>query len=151
MAGVDRQGLVEHGLGHVQPLALAPEGRPLHQHGDAPGLGPGLAGGGRGGGADRDRPAFGQKQAVGTGMALAGAWILAEELARQPLAAAQARYEDRLRARVGYLQRMARRGARHYVPRRKFDLWLQSHLVPLSMSRLLLPLTVRRMLPPDIC
>lgn len=63
----------------------------------------------------------------GASMALTGAWLLAEELARSQDIAALGRYEARLRPDIEMLQALAPRMARWYVPTTRFN-WHKRNL-----------------------
>lgn len=86
----------------------------------------------------------------GASMAMAGGYLLAEELGRLPLAAALAAYEARLRPTISRVQKQARATARSYVPRSKAGLWLSRVLLPLLMSPLLLKWRARSLVEPSL-
>lgn len=86
----------------------------------------------------------------GTSLALAGAMVLAEELARQAPALALAAYERRMRPAVGRVQAAARRIGGQYVPTSRRAMRLQGWLAPLLFSRPMLPLVARRMAAAEI-
>lgn len=86
----------------------------------------------------------------GTSLAVAGAMVLAEELARQAPQAAFASYERRLRPAVTKVQSGSRRIAGQYVPTSRRAMRMQGWLAPVLFSRLMLPIVVRRMAPAEI-
>lgn len=81
----------------------------------------------------------------GTSLAVAGAVVLAEELARQVPQTAFESYERRLSPAVTRVQAGSRRIAGQYVPTSKRSMQLQGWLAPALFSRPLLPIVVRRM------
>ncbi len=75
----------------------------------------------------------------GSHMAMAGAYVLAEELARQPgHAAAFAAYQDFIKPRVGGKQRDAARFAGLFVPNRRSRPWLRHLVIKALFSRALI-------------
>lgn len=86
----------------------------------------------------------------GTSTALAGAWILAQELAAKPHDAAFAAYEERLRPAVVKMQATSRRIGGHYVPQSRFGMWMQSWMLPLMLSRPFAGMLARRMLASEL-
>lgn len=82
----------------------------------------------------------------GTSMALAGAWILASELAAKPYAQAFAGYEARLRKSVVRLQATSRRVGGHYIPESQLGMRVQAWTLPVLLSRPFVGLLARRML-----
>lgn len=81
----------------------------------------------------------------GASMAMAGAFLLADALARPSIGEALAAFEARLRPTITTVQRQARAMARSYVPRSRAGLWLNRILLPLLMSRPLLKLRARQL------
>lgn len=86
----------------------------------------------------------------GAAMAMAGGYLLAEELGRLPMKAALDAYEARLRPSISRVQKQARATARSYVPRSKAGLWFSRILLPLFMSRLFLKLRARNLVEPSL-
>jgi 2-polyprenyl-6-methoxyphenol hydroxylase-like FAD-dependent oxidoreductase len=86
----------------------------------------------------------------GTSMAMAGAWFLAQELARNPVDVALRNYERRLRPTVERVQEASKTIGGHYVPATRQGLRLQRLLAPILFSRWLLPLFARRMSAPEL-
>ncbi len=86
----------------------------------------------------------------GTSMAMAGAFILAEELARADAQDAVIAYERRMRSTVVRLQKASRSVGGKFVPTSKFGIWLQSHLAGILLSKRLVPLFARRLRVPDL-
>lgn len=81
----------------------------------------------------------------GTSTALAGAWILASELAAKPHAQAFEAYESRLKPMVTRMQATSRRIGGHFVPESKLGLRIQSWTLPLLLSRPFAGFLARRM------
>lgn len=86
----------------------------------------------------------------GTSTAMAGAMVLAEELARHPYPQAFLNWEHRLRPTVARLQKTARTIGGQYVPVSRRGMWLQKWLMPVFLSRPVLRVLSRRMMPPVI-
>lgn len=86
----------------------------------------------------------------GASMALAGAFLLAQALARGPLHEALPAFEARLRPTITRVQQQARAMARSYVPRSRAGLWLGRLLLPLLASRPLLKLRARQLVAPSL-
>ena len=87
----------------------------------------------------------------GPSTAMAGAMVLAEELAKaEDVGTAFNVYEDRLRPVVTKLQASAKRVAGQFVPASGFGMTMQKLMMPLMTSRLLLPLVLKRSLAPMI-
>lgn len=86
----------------------------------------------------------------GTSTALAGAYILASELAAKPYLAAFASYEARLRPMTTRMQATSRRIGGHYVPESRLGMRMQSWLLPLLLSRPFAGLLARRMLAEEL-
>lgn len=84
----------------------------------------------------------------GTSMAMAGGWLLAQELAgRASIGDAAAGYEARLRPVVERLQRAARRVGPHYLPASRRALLLRRLLLPVLTSGPLFALESRGLMP----
>ncbi|WP_372054468.1 FAD-dependent monooxygenase [Tistrella mobilis] len=84
----------------------------------------------------------------GTSMAMAGAWILARELARlNAIHDATAAYEAQLRPVVDRLQRAARRVGPHYLPASRRALLLRRLLLPVLTSAPVFALESRGLMP----
>lgn len=86
----------------------------------------------------------------GTSTALAGAYILARELAGKPYAQAFAGYEARLRPMTTRMQATSRRIGGHYVPETALGMKIQSWLLPLMLSRPFAGLTAKRMMAEEL-
>jgi 2-polyprenyl-6-methoxyphenol hydroxylase-like FAD-dependent oxidoreductase len=86
----------------------------------------------------------------GTSMAMAGAWILASELASKPYAAAFAAYEQWLRPLTKQMQATSRRIGGHYVPESRLGMKMQSWLLPLFLSRPFAGMLARRLLATEV-
>lgn len=86
----------------------------------------------------------------GTSMAMAGAYILAEELERNGAADAAAAYENRMRKAVEQLQDASKSIGGKFVPTSRLGLWLQSRLAGILLSKPLVPLFARRLQAPDL-
>ncbi|MEB2847360.1 NAD(P)-binding protein [Rhizobiales bacterium RZME27] len=71
----------------------------------------------------------------GTSTAMAGAYILAAELARKPYAEAFDTYEARLRPLVTNMQAVSRKIGGHYIPQSALGMRLQSWILPILLSR----------------
>lgn len=82
----------------------------------------------------------------GTSTALAGAYILASELAAKPYPQAFVAYERRLRPLTVRMQAASRRIGGHYVPESRFGMRLQSWLLPLLLKRPFAWLLARRIM-----
>lgn len=86
----------------------------------------------------------------GTSTAMAGAYILARELAANPYETAFRNYEARLRASTTRMQAASRRIGGHYVPESRLGLRLQSWILPLLLSPSFAWLVARRMLADEL-
>jgi 2-polyprenyl-6-methoxyphenol hydroxylase-like FAD-dependent oxidoreductase len=86
----------------------------------------------------------------GTSMAMAGAFILAEELGRCGPLDAVATYERRMRGTVERLQEASKLVGGKFVPTSRFGIWMQSRLAGLLLSRQLVSLFTRRLRAPDL-
>jgi 2-polyprenyl-6-methoxyphenol hydroxylase-like FAD-dependent oxidoreductase len=86
----------------------------------------------------------------GTSIAMAGAWILAQELQRNPVDVALCNYERRLRPAVEQVQDTSKTIAGHFIPASRTGLRLQALLAPFLFSRLGLRLLARRMSAPEL-
>jgi len=87
----------------------------------------------------------------GSGLAMAGAYVLAGELAAEAgnPQAAFARYEQRLRPLIEAKQRAARRFAFYFAPRTKLAIWLRNQAVKLIGLPIVGPALVARDLRDD--
>lgn len=81
----------------------------------------------------------------GTSTAMAGAYILASELARKPFGEAFSAYENRLRPLVTRMQAVSRQIGGHYVPQSKRGMRIQSWVLPILLSRPLIRMTSARL------
>ena len=86
----------------------------------------------------------------GTSTAMAGAYILAAELAAKPHAQAFAAYEARLRPLVTRMQAVSRKIGGHYIPQSRFGMWLQSCILPVMLSKPFIRLTSSRLSAPAL-
>jgi 2-polyprenyl-6-methoxyphenol hydroxylase-like FAD-dependent oxidoreductase len=86
----------------------------------------------------------------GTSMAMAGAFILAEELGRLEPQEAFAAYERRMRRTVERLQEASKLVGGKFVPTSSLGIWLQSRLAGLLLSRHFVTLFARRLQAPDL-
>lgn len=82
----------------------------------------------------------------GTSTAMAGAYILAEELAAKPVSEALASYEARLKPLTLALQAQSKKIGGHYVPRSRLGILVQSWLIPIMMRPPFVRLAVKKML-----
>lgn len=71
----------------------------------------------------------------GTSTAMAGAYVLASELARKPHAEAFDAYEARLRPLVTRMQAVSRKIGGHYIPQSGLGMRIQSWILPIMLSR----------------
>lgn len=71
----------------------------------------------------------------GTSTAMAGAYILAQELAQKPHAEAFEAYEARLRPLVTMMQAVSRKIGGHYIPQSRLGMRLQAWILPIMLSR----------------
>ncbi|MFI6291647.1 FAD-dependent monooxygenase [Nonomuraea sp. NPDC050790] len=74
---------------------------------------------------------------MGTGLAVVGAYILAEELSRQAVETALTTYEARMRPYVAVCQKQARGADRFLVPSKRTHIWMRNQIVRLVPPRLL--------------
>ncbi|EKF17496.1 FAD-dependent monooxygenase [Nitratireductor pacificus] len=86
----------------------------------------------------------------GTSTAMAGAYILASELAGKPFAEAFAAYEERLRPLVDRVQAVSRRIGGHYIPQSTLGMRIQSWVLPLLLSGPLVRRTTARLGAPEL-
>ncbi len=86
----------------------------------------------------------------GTSTAMAGAYVLAAELARKPYTEAFAAYEDRLRPLVTRMQAVSRKIGGHYIPQSKFGMRVQSWVLPIMLSRPFIKLAARQFSAPAL-
>ncbi len=82
----------------------------------------------------------------GPSTAMAGAYILAEELSQKPLSCALQTYEDHMKPFTQKIQRQAHKIAGYYIPESRSGLWLQSTMMSLFLKRPLLGFTARKFL-----
>ncbi|WP_137134186.1 FAD-dependent monooxygenase [Rhizobium sp. FKY42] len=82
----------------------------------------------------------------GTSTAMAGAYILAQELTAKPLPDALAVYEARLKPLTLTLQAQSQKIGGHYVPRSRLGIVIQSWLIPILMRPPFTRFTVKKML-----
>lgn len=86
----------------------------------------------------------------GTSMAMAGAWILAEELAAKPVDEALVAYERRLRGTVERIQEISNVIATSFVPTSRNAMRVQALLAPAFFNRWVLPRVARRIAAPEL-
>jgi 2-polyprenyl-6-methoxyphenol hydroxylase-like FAD-dependent oxidoreductase len=86
----------------------------------------------------------------GTSTAMAGAYILAAELARKGHVEALESYEARMRPLVTKMQAVSRNIGSHYIPQSTFGMRLQSWLLPIMLSRPLIRFTSSRLAAPPV-
>lgn len=86
----------------------------------------------------------------GPSTAMAGALVLAEELAAGDLEPALSRFEKRLRPTVEKMQKTASKIGGQFVPSSGFAMWLQKRMMPMMMTEKRLPRLVERMQAPAI-
>ncbi len=86
----------------------------------------------------------------GTSTAMAGAYILAAELARKGHAEALDSYEARMRPLVTKMQAVSRKIGGHYVPQSTFGMRMQSWILPIMLSRPLIKFTSSRLAAPAV-
>lgn len=86
----------------------------------------------------------------GTSTAMAGAYILASELARKSLPEALDSYEARMRPLVTRMQAVSRKIGGHYIPQSTFGMRLQSWILPIMLSPLLIRFTSSRLAAPPV-
>ncbi|MFK0383949.1 FAD-dependent monooxygenase [Agrobacterium sp. NPDC090273] len=86
----------------------------------------------------------------GTSTAMAGAYILAAELARKPHEAAFDAYEARLRPLVTKMQAVSRKIGGHYIPQSNFGMRLQAWILPIMLSRPFVRLASRQFSAPAL-
>lgn len=86
----------------------------------------------------------------GPSTAMAGALVLAEELATGDLPQALSQYEQRLRPTVKKMQKSAAKIGGQFVPSSAFAMWLQKLIMPWMMTEKRLPRQVERMQAPTI-
>lgn len=71
----------------------------------------------------------------GTSTAMAGAYILAAELANKPHPQAFEAYEQRLRPLVTRMQAVSRKIGGHYIPQSRMGMRIQSWILPIMLSK----------------
>jgi len=81
----------------------------------------------------------------GASMAMTGAYVLAEELAKYQSPKGFESYERKLRPTIEKMQKKAVKNAASYLPSTNFSLWLRNLLAPLLFSRLFAPLVIRQL------
>lgn len=81
---------------------------------------------------------------------MAGAYILAAELARKPHEAAFDAYEARLRPLVTKMQAVSRKIGGHYIPQSNFGMRLQAWILPIMLSRPFVRLASRQFSAPAL-
>lgn len=86
----------------------------------------------------------------GTSTAMAGAYILAAELASKDHTAALEAYESRMRPLVTRMQAVSRKIGGHYIPQSTFGLRVQSWILPIMLSPLFIKFTSSRLTAPSI-
>lgn len=86
----------------------------------------------------------------GTSTAMAGAYILAAELAGKGYAEALDSYEARMRPLVTKMQAMSRKIGGHYVPQSTFGMRMQSWILPIMLSRPFIRFTSRKLAAPPV-
>lgn len=86
----------------------------------------------------------------GTSTAMAGAYILAAELAEKGHVDALDSYEARMRPLVTRMQAVSRKIGGHYVPRSRFGIFMQSLLLPIMLSRPFIRFTSKRLAAPAL-
>ncbi|MCR6502355.1 FAD-dependent monooxygenase [Shinella sp. CPCC 101442] len=86
----------------------------------------------------------------GTSTAMAGAYILAAELARKSHVEALDSYEARLRPLVTRMQAISRKIGGHLIPQSTFGMRVQSWILPIMLSRWFIRLTSGRLAAPSL-
>jgi 2-polyprenyl-6-methoxyphenol hydroxylase-like FAD-dependent oxidoreductase len=86
----------------------------------------------------------------GTSTAMAGAHILAAELARKGHVEALDNYEARMRPLVTKMQAVSRKIGGHYVPQNAFGMRVQSWILPIMLSRPFIRFTSSRLAAPPL-
>lgn len=86
----------------------------------------------------------------GTSTAMAGAHILAAELARKSYAEAFEAYEARLRPLVEKMQAVSRKIGGHYIPQSRFGMRLQAWVLPVLLSKPFARLAARQFSAPEL-
>lgn len=86
----------------------------------------------------------------GPSTAMAGALVLAGELATSNLKTALFRYEERMRPAVEHMQKSAAKIGGQFVPSNGCAMWIQKIMMPLMMTEKRLPRLVERMQAPVI-
>lgn len=86
----------------------------------------------------------------GTSTAMAGAYILAAELAGKGHAAALESYEARMRPLVTQMQAVSRKIGGHYVPQSTFGMRMQSWILPIMLSRPFIGFTTKKLAAPPL-
>lgn len=84
----------------------------------------------------------------GTSTAMAGAYILAAELAQKAHAEALDSYEARMRPLVTRMQAVSRKIGGHYIPQSTFGMRVQSWVLPIMLSRPFIRWTTSRLAAP---
>nr|WP_298097827.1 FAD-dependent monooxygenase [uncultured Shinella sp.] len=86
----------------------------------------------------------------GTSTAMAGAYILASELARKSMIDALDSYEARMRPLVTKMQAVSRKIGGHYIPQSAFGMRVQSWILPIMLSRPFIRFTTSRLAAPPL-
>ncbi|TNM59530.1 FAD-dependent monooxygenase [Aliirhizobium smilacinae] len=86
----------------------------------------------------------------GTSTAMAGAHVLAAELASRPYAEAFEAYERRLRPLVTRMQAVSRKIGGHYIPQSRLAMRLQSWILPIMLSWPLIKFSASRLSAPAL-
>lgn len=86
----------------------------------------------------------------GTSTAMAGAYILATELAQKGYAEALDSYEARMRPLVTRMQAVSRKIGGHYIPQSTFGMRVQSWVLPIMLSRPFIRWSTRRLAAPPL-
>lgn len=86
----------------------------------------------------------------GTSTAMAGAYILAAELARKTHTEALDSYEARMRPLVTRMQSVSRKIGGHYIPQSTLGMRLQSWILPIMLSRPFIRFTSSRLAAPPL-
>ncbi|EYR81539.1 FAD-dependent monooxygenase [Shinella sp. DD12] len=86
----------------------------------------------------------------GTSTAMAGAYILAAELARKTHTEALESYEARMRPLVTRMQSVSRKIGGHYIPQSTLGMRLQSWILPIMLSRPFIRFTSSRLAAPPL-